>query len=118
MEEVFSDILDMEDIEGIMLVSFEGEFLFKKFLVAPPADPEGIGVWPALVGALDDVREADFVYDDKRFYIRRTKFGYLLVLLGHFAQVAKLRLNCDVLLPALEKKAESKGKRHFFQRRK
>jgi len=118
MDEVFSDILEMDDVEGVMLVSFEGELLLKKFVVFPEQDPDGFAFWPELVKALGDVREADLVYENKRLYIRRNKLGYLLVLLGHFAQVAKLRLNCDVLVPALEKKAESKGKRRLFQRRR
>jgi hypothetical protein len=118
MDEVFRDILDMDDIEGVVLVSFEGEILFQKFPGQPDVSPEDVDIWPALMDALRDIREADFVYEDKRFYVRRTKLGYLFILLGHFAPVAKLRLNCDVLLPSLERKQGGKAKRRFFQRKK
>jgi hypothetical protein len=50
--------------------------------------------------------------------MRRTEIGYLFILLDAFASIAMLRLNCDILLPALKKLAGAKGKKSLFKKKK
>lgn len=119
MNELFDDILAMEDVQGIILLSFQGDVVFQKLEGSGGFDPESVSWWPSFVEALQGIRESDAVFENNRIYIRQTDAGYLLVIMGLFAPVAKLRLNCDVLLPNLrEKENKHKGKRWFFQKKR
>jgi len=117
MKELFQDILDMEDVLGLMLFSFEGKLLFKAFPVPPSEDPETRDWWPLFTASLDGVREADLLFDHRRLYIRKTNMGFLMVLMGSLAPTAMLRLNCDMLLPKLKEKRPSGGLMRIFKRR-
>jgi hypothetical protein len=117
MKELFQDILDMEDVFGLMLFSFEGKLLFKAFPLPPPEDPETRDWWPLFTASLDGVKEADLLFDHRRLYIRETDMGYLMVLMGSLAPTAMLRLNCDMLLPKLKEKRPARGLMRIFKKR-
>ena len=120
MKKLFKDILSMEDVKGIMLLSFEGELIFKDFLSLAPfvEDPANIDWKDLFIDSLDGVREADMVYEKCRLYARKTSSGYLLILMGIYAPVAMVRLNCDILLPLLKKVTPSRGLGRIFKRKK
>jgi hypothetical protein len=113
MKELFRDILSIDDVKGVMLFSFKGELVFKEFLLPLSEEPETREWWPLFIDSLQGVREADI-----RLYIRKTDLGYLLILMGLFAPVAMMRLNCDILLPSLEKVGVTKGLVRFFKKKK
>jgi hypothetical protein len=117
MNELFQDILDMEDVFGLMLFSFEGKLLFKAFPLPPSEDPETRDWWPLFTASLDGVKEADLLFDHRRLYIRETDMGYLMVLMGSLAPTAMLRLNCDILLPKLRGKRPARGLMGILKRR-
>jgi len=117
MKEIFQDILDMEDVFGVMLFSPEGKLLFKEFPLPPPEDPETRDWWPLFTASLDGVKEADLLFDQRRLYIRETDMGYLMVLMGSLAPTAMLRLSCDTLLPNLKEKRPARGLMRIFKRR-
>jgi len=105
MKDLFKDILSMEDVKGLMLFSFTGELIIKVF-TSPSSEEISSNVWwPLFVRSLNDLREADIVYENSRVYIRKTEIGYLMISTGIFTPMAMIRLNCDVLLPSLNKKA-------------
>jgi hypothetical protein len=118
MKELFRDILSIDDVKGVMLFSFKGELVFKEFLLPLSEEPETREWWPLFIDSLQGVREADIVYENSRLYIRKTDLGYLLILMGLFAPVAMMRLNCDILLPSLEKMGATKGLVHFFKKKR
>jgi len=118
IKDLFGDILGTEDVKGVMIFSFKGELVFKEFLTPMPEEPESREWWPLFVDSLRGIREADIVYEKCRLYIRKTNLGYLFILMGLFAPVAMMRLNCDILLPSLEKVRQSKGLAHFFRKKK
>lgn len=118
MKELFRDILSIDDVIGVMLFSFKGELIFKEFLSPLSEEPETREWWPLFIDSLQGVREADIVYENSRLYIRKTDLGYLLILMGLFAPVAMMRLNCDILLPTLEKVGVPKGLVRFFKKKK
>jgi hypothetical protein len=117
MKELFQDILDMEDVFGLMLFSFEGKLLFKAFPLPPAEDPETRDWWPLFTASLDGVKEADLLFDHRRLYIRETDMGYLMVLMGNLTPTAMLRLNCDMLLPKLKEKRPARGLMRIFKKR-
>ena len=114
MKKLFNDILDMEDVDGIMLFSFKGELIYKLFLSPLSEEPENKGWWGLFIRSLNGVREADLIFEKSKFYSRITEIGYLIILMEIFAPTAMVRLNCDMLLPALKRiKISKKGKSIF-----
>mgnify|MGYP006277242461 FL=1 len=118
MEPNFDDILDLEDVKGIAILSKEGQLLFQKFSAAADTVKLETKSWASFLQALDGIREADFIFESSRLYVRDSTGGYLLVLMGHFAPIAMVRLNCDILLPTLKQAHATKGLARFFKRKR
>lgn len=116
MKDVFEEIVKMDGVNGVLLLSHEGTALFESYTTSSPPTSEKRD-WFGLVSALDGVREADIVFQDARIYVRRSEIGYLLVLISSFVSVAMLRLNCDILLPSIKLKIEPKGIKRFFKKK-
>jgi hypothetical protein len=112
MKKIFSDILAMEDVRGVVVSSFDGEILFTE----PSLEIERS--LPLFIRALGTTREADLIFEKSRIYVRRTDMGYLVILLGLFASGAMLRLHVDMVLPSLKEKEKGKGLRSLFRRNK
>lgn len=112
MKKLFKDILDIGDVKGIMLFSFGGKLVYKEFLAPLTEEPESKEWWPLFITSLEGIREADLVYEKGRLYLRKTDIGYLLILMGIFAPIAMVRLNCDILLPSLKQKKFLKNYGH------
>ena len=112
MKELFKDILEMEDVRGVVVSSLEGEILF--------AEPslEVDRSLPLFIRALGNVREADMIFEKSRIYVRRTDTGYLVIQLGLFASGAMLRLHVDMVLPSLKDRGKGRGLRSLFRRNK
>ena len=116
MKELFNDIVKMEGINGVLLLSHEGTVLFEKFMSTSPPDFENRD-WLGFVAALGASREADIVFKEARIYIRRSEIGFLLVLVSPSVSMAMLRLNCDILLPSLKPVPEPKGIKKLFKKK-
>jgi len=116
MKELFKNILKMDGVRGVLLLSFEGGVLFERHSEPFPL-PSAKQEWLGLVAALDGTREADIIYQNARIYVRRSEIGYLLILMSPFVSVAMLRLNCDILLPSLKPSQEPKGIKKFFKKK-
>ena len=112
MKEILSDILAMEEVQGVVACSSEGEILFME----PHLEIESL--LPLFIRALEGIREADLIFEKSRIYVRRTDTGYLVVLLSLFASGAMLRLHVDMALPCLKERGKGKGLRSFFRRNK
>ena len=117
LKALFEDILSIEDVRGVMLLSFEGKLVFGKFLSPLSNDPEK-NDWAPFVDSLNGVTEVDLVFQESRIYIRKADVGFLLILMGAFAPAATIRLNCDILLPSLKQIGSGKGWGRLFKRRK
>lgn len=117
MKELFSDVLGIEDVKGVMLFSLEGNIVFSEFISHPNSNPEG-REWLPFIEALKGVREAEFTFEKCRIYIRGTSSHCLIVIMDIFAPISMVRLNCDLLLPSIHQATKSKGLGHFFKRKK
>ena len=117
MKELFNDILNIEDVMGVILLSHEGQLGFKHFSSPLDEDPDTID-WGSFLTAFNGIREADFFFENCRLYIRSTSYGYIMILMGIFTPIAMVRLNCDILLPSLKQATKSKGLGRFFKRKK
>jgi hypothetical protein len=117
MDTLFKDILSVADVQGAMLFSFKGKLLHKEFLSPLPEEPESKDWWTLLMHSLNGTREVDLVFENSKFYIRKTEVGYLIVVMGVFSQSAMVRLNCDMLLPVLKDLKIRKARKGFFKKR-
>lgn len=109
MKDLFKDILELDDVRGVILLSPTGGVVFKELPPSVVEESELRDVWPRLMELLKGVKEADIVYKEGRLYIRKAEAGLLLVLMGVLAPMAKVRLSCDILLPSLKEIARGKG---------
>ena len=114
MPELFNEIIEIEGIKGILLVSFGGDLIFKKL---KHAAPEKIESWDLslFIESLAGMRETDILFKKGRLYIRKTDIGYLVVVMGLFVPIAMIRLQCDILLPSLKPVKPGKVIRRLFK---
>jgi hypothetical protein len=117
MKEVFHDLMKTDGVRGVALVSFEGGVLLEDFRTGESGELRKVD-WRSLVAALSGLREADLIFERLRIHIRRAEIGYVIAFSDSFSQPAMVRLNCDLLLPALRRPSEPKGLKRFFRIRK
>ncbi len=115
MQELFTDILSIEGVKGVMLLSFNNDLLFKRFNSDMAQDPKDTN-WKQFIELLDGMRETDLIFEKGRIYIRKTDVGFLVIFMSLFVPMAILRLNCDILLPALTPTKSPKRWSRFFKR--
>ena len=115
MKDLFKEVMGMDGVKGVLLLSFDGEIIFKQFSSSPGSEPEKRD-WGNFVASLEGMRETDLVFDNGRIYIRRSDLGYLLVVMESVVSVAMLRLNCDIILPSLTPVKGSKGIKRLFKK--
>jgi hypothetical protein len=115
MRELFGDILNIDGVKGLILLSFRGDIIFREL---NPIEHENVENrdWRLLIESLADIRETDLIFEKGRLYIRRTELGFLVVLMGSFVPIAMMRLQCDILLPSLKPAKATKGIRRFFKK--
>ena len=115
MKELLKDILNIEGVKGLMMLSFAGDIIFRELFPGVHKDVENSD-WRRFIESLAGTRETDLIFEKGRLYIRRTDIGYLLVLMGSFVPIAMMRLQCDILLPSLKPAKPAKGIRRFFKK--
>lgn len=110
MEKIFKDIINIDHVNGVLLVSLAGKFVFKDFAASfsLQEQPEKRD-WVSMVEVLSGLNEADLVFEGGNIYIRRFTSGYIIILMDILAPVAMVRLSCNLLLPSLEKSIAQKG---------
>lgn len=115
MKDLFKDILEINDVQGVLFLSFDGKILFKGSVSYLPEGLEDLN-WLDFIRSLEKVVEADLVFESSRFYIRKTIAGYIFVIMGDLALIEMVRLNCNILLPSFEQiKKKPKGLGNLFK---
>jgi len=116
MRKLFNDILSTDGVKGILLFSFSGDLIFKEYTV--PVDEElEHRDWSFFIESLEGMRETDLVFEKGRVYIRRAEIGYVVILMALFVPIAMIRLNCDIVLPALKPPKPSRKFGRFFKKK-
>ncbi|MEJ2642774.1 MAG: hypothetical protein P8010_24755 [Desulfosarcinaceae bacterium] len=115
MQQYFNDLLGTDGVLGLMLLSFQGEVLYK----ADPSQLLQTGTVDKIAMELTDtltdaVQEADMVFSRRRVYLRRTPIGPLLIILTLAAPIALVRLHCDTLIPSLKPPKRAGGLKRLF----
>jgi len=115
MEALFKDIADINGVQSITLIDMSGKISYEAANAQLAGVKQRYTNWKKLIDVLENTREADFVFDNGRVYLRRTDNGYLLVSMQSFASIAMVKLNCDIVLPQL-KNEKTKGLKGLFKR--
>lgn len=117
-KEIFKNIKSLQDVLAVMLIGDDGNVLASSVGDAG-AGLQGLetGNWQALAQAFNGVKEAEILYENHRLFIKKAPAGFLVVVMGHFAPVAMVRLNCDVVLARLATpKTRFKGLTGLFRK--
>lgn len=112
MKDIFKDILGIDGVKGVVMFSPEGKLLLSKFSDNDREEESRIENinWDAFAIELKDLTEAEFVFERNRFYIRKSRSGFLLVVLEDIAPVSMVRLNCEIVLPTLDRMKPGAGR--------
>ena len=125
MENLFEDLFSIEGILGAIVITEDGSSEFSKF-VSPLSEKIGnknFGAFiknsinlAALKTAFDSANESLLIYDKIRLYVKKVQNGYLIIAMGMFVPVAMVRLNCQIIVPEIDKFKKSKGFGRFFKK--
>jgi hypothetical protein len=115
MRGVFADLLAVDGVKGVLLFSPAGKLIFEEFTIKAAAHPP-VQDWRSLMEAVAGLHEADLLFEKGRIYIRNVGEGTLMVATGLIAPSAMIRLNCDILIPALTPLTSAKRLKRFFSR--
>lgn len=91
------DILEIEDVIGVMSISMDGKPGFRQFSSQQPEAIDNIN-WRSLFQTLNGIHEAELIYEDMRFFLRKNAQGYILVVLGKVVPVEMIRHSCEQLV--------------------
>ncbi|MBW1694509.1 MAG: hypothetical protein JRJ41_10200 [Deltaproteobacteria bacterium] len=90
------DILEIEGVEGVMSISMDGKPDFSQFASHQPDKIDKIN-WLSFFQTLDGIHEAELVFEDMRFFLRKNANGYILVFMGRAVPVEMVRRSCERL---------------------
>lgn len=116
MHDIFKDVIKMDGVYGLIFFSRDGQVLFESIDSHWVPLPPGYRDWATLMPVLKKMREADFVYENGRLYMRATDQGYLLVIMGPVVSIAMIKLNCDIILPQLKSEKPAGKLKGLFKR--
>ena len=101
MKDIFNDILSINDVNGAVFLDENSEIKIQAYTVssAPKLKPHDLS---AFINSLGTNRETEIHFDNLRLYIRRVDTGHIILMTGFNAQMALVRLNCEVLAPLIK----------------
>ena len=117
MKEKFKDLLEIKGVEGVLLFDLQGQVQFESFDSGLARDESFNVVLFEIIQNSIPIHDLDIVYSQRRIYIRSSGEGYLVVIMGITAPIAMVRLNCDMIIPALISPKPKKGFGRFFKKK-
>lgn len=105
MKDIFKDVMGIDGVHGLMVVSNEGGVMMSRFSPDFRGEEEKLSQinWEPFTIEMGSIKDAELVYDSARFYIKKSEIGFLIVIIGDNAPISLVRLNCEILLPMLSK---------------
>ncbi len=123
MNSIFDELFTTEGIQGVLFYTPEGELMFHRFVSPLSGEIDGVQTVSKLSGAIDwtllsevfgAANETELIFEKRRIYIKKTKNGYLFVIMGNFIPTAMVRLNCEIIIPEIERMKKQRGLGRFF----
>ncbi|MDJ0622889.1 MAG: hypothetical protein QNJ17_07975 [Desulfocapsaceae bacterium] len=114
MDKVFQEILSMDGVYGLILLSEDGKILFESLDNNYFAPEKSTSSWKIILDSLDDFHEMDLVFEGGRFYMLKTASGILIISMSLNVSISMIKLNCDIIMPELKKAQSGKGLKRFF----
>jgi len=115
MRELLKDILEIKGVNGVFIISDQGETLFKEVTANSSAKIEDVD-FNIFIESVRGYREIELLYENGRIYIRKFEFGFVIVVVDLHVQIAIIRLNCDIILPALHGLKTNKKYKKLFKK--
>jgi predicted regulator of Ras-like GTPase activity (Roadblock/LC7/MglB family) len=105
MKDIFQDVLGTDGVHGVLLISNDGNIMANKFSPKFKHEEEKLGQmnWAPFVLELSGIADTELIFDAAKLYVRKCNAGFLIVIMEDYAQLSMIRLNCEVLLPSLDK---------------
>lgn len=105
MKDIFKDILSIEGVHGVAVIDIQGGLLLSRFSDRYKDEESRLGRmdWSLLISELADTREAEFVFERRRLYIRKVQPGFFITVLDDIAPISMVRLNCEILQSSLDR---------------
>jgi len=113
MDDQFEDILEIEGVKKVLLLSSDGAILYQ----SPGGGPnsrELAAEWPHVRKIFERLREADLIFARVRVYVRKTTAGYLVIPMSLDGPAAKIRLTCDLIQARMGQRS-AKGFKRFLR---
>ncbi|NNF97785.1 MAG: hypothetical protein HKM93_00240 [Desulfobacteraceae bacterium] len=117
MKEQFSEIFKIKDVYGVVLFSGEGKILYEEFKEKKPDNLSVVTDLYALPRTSPNAYEMDVIFSQMRLYIRKVNIGHMIIIMGTNAQMAMVRLTCDMINPTIQSTKQSKGLGRLFKRK-
>ena len=115
MRELMKDVIEIEGVNGVLIISDEGETLFKEISSNISVKFEEVN-WNFFIDSIREFREIELIYEKGLIYVRKIEFGFILVLIELYVQIAVIRLNCDIVLPSLQNLKSNKKYKKLFKK--
>lgn len=111
MKAQFMDLLTLQGMKGVFLLSKDGKVLFKH---AKAQETKALDEfdWSEIANALGERIDLDILFDKVRVYLKRDAAYILVAILGMNTPIALTRMNSDIVLAELKNQAR-KGKKGF-----
>ncbi len=109
------DILELEDIKGLVLLSNNGQTIVKE-TIDPLFENIEKESWLLFLNEMKDTRELEFIYKDDKVYIRKSDKGMIFIWMGAFAPISMVRLHCNLIIQSLKKDNKGHKLKRFFQK--
>ncbi len=115
MDKIFHDILSMDGVHGVVLLSGEGKVLFESLDKNQFFPQKSRLSWKMLIDSLEEFEEMDLVFAQGRIYLLKTGIGFLIISMSSNVSIAMVKLNCDIVVPELKKNQTGRGLKRFFR---
>ncbi len=116
MKAIFDDILEINDVKGAIFIDENNEVKIESYTVSPAPKLNPLDL-SAFMNSLGANMETEIHFDNLRLYIRKIETGHIILMTGYSAQMAMVRLNCDVLAPLIKAQFEKPtGLGRFFKK--
>lgn len=115
MKELLKDVLEIEGVNGVVILMDDGTVIFKEISSNTLSKIDEME-WEVFIGAIEGAREVELIYEKGLFYVRKVEFGYMIVIVELYVQIAMIRLNCDIVLPSLQELRTNKKYKKLFKK--